>query len=107
MIALFCAPPAAVTWLLGSGVRRSKSRLGQLVCWTILAGIALFCWLHLIPATRRTNDPSGEGLILHFLIRWGPVIASGWLVLQHMIRYWEHRRRETRPGFPVEPFARP
>jgi len=66
-------------------MRRARTEIGRLVCWSVLIAIASICWFVAIPATRRTNDPVGEGLVIHFLIRWGPPIAAGWLGLQQLL----------------------
>ena len=101
----FVGPPAAVTGLLGFAVRRSHLMGWRLTWWAILVALALACWLILIPTTRRTRDPGTEGIVLQFLIRWGPLLAAGWLALQELLGARDRRR--LRRGFPVIPPALP
>ena len=96
---LFAGPPAVLVALLGVGVRRARDWQRRAVWWSVLVVAALFCWLVMIPATRRTNDPVGEGLVLHFLIRWGPPLGALWLALQELLAARE-RSRAAR-GFAV------
>src|SRR5688572_9386908 len=55
--------------------------------WLALAAVASICWFILIPMTRRTHDPVGEGLVFAFLIRWGPLFALAWLLFQELLAW--------------------
>lgn len=89
------ALPATIVFALI--IRRTRDELWRLVAWILWLLYSVALWSICLPQTRRTNDPTGEGLIIVFLLRWGPFLAAGWLALQHWLAARENKCR----GFPV------
>jgi hypothetical protein len=87
-------PATIVLGLIIRRARHERWRIGSWIAW-LLYSIAL--WTICLPQTRRTNEPQGEGLVIVFLIRWGPFFAAAWLVLQQ----WLASRENNRRGFPI------
>ena len=90
-----------LTIVLGLRLRHLADRRLQLGAWAVWSLWALGIWLLCLPQAERTNEPTGETLVLIFLLRWGPVIAAAWLALQH----WFGVRARSGMGFPVEPIG--
>ena len=97
LLAVFCGPPAAVTAGLGLVIRRSGDWKVQMAGRAAFLMLALLCWF--LPKVQRTNEPGPEGIVLEFLLLWGPVIAAAWLGLQEVLG--ANERRSRRQGFPV------
>ena len=93
MLMLLAGPPAAIPIVLGIVLRRWRTPPVRFCSWILVAIIAFACWFVFVPATRRTNDPGPEGILLGFLIRWGPLLAAAWLGLQEILAAREGRKR--------------
>ena len=101
VLMLFAGPPAAITFVLGVVLRRWRTTGVRVCSWMGIAAIALVCWFVLVPATTRTNDPGSEGILLGFLIRWGPLLAAAWLGLQEILAAREGRRNRLEDALPA------
>ena len=84
LIIMAGALPAAVcSGLLLRYARGSKIR--RALGWSLWCVWSLGLWFICLPATTRTNEPSGEGIVIIFLLTYGPLVGAVWLVVQQIL----------------------
>ncbi len=102
LVAMAGALPAAVcAGLLLRYARGSRAR--RALGWSLWCVWSLGLWFICLPATTRSNAPSSEGIVIIFLLKYGPLLGAVWLVVQHILGM---RSRATAAGFEVIEFPK-
>jgi hypothetical protein len=98
LFVVLCVGAFPATIILGLILRRSRSELVRVTTWGAWLVYSLLVWWVCLPQTERTNEPTGEGFVIVFLLRWGPFFAAVWLGVQHWLSIRAGRAR----GFAVK-----
>ncbi|HTL29847.1 MAG TPA: hypothetical protein VL282_11525 [Tepidisphaeraceae bacterium] len=87
-----------VTIMLGMLIRRTRNAFMRVFGWFLWLLYSIAIRTICLPQTERTNEPTGEGLVISFFLHWGPFFAASWLIIQH----WLGARENNRRGFPMQ-----